>query len=61
MNLSMFYVLSILIQHFRYIHVHGAIFLDVYGYGSILFAGPSVGDIAVWYQSACYSMGLNGL
>ena len=45
MQPCMFYVLSILFHHFMYVHVHGAIFPDVCGYGSILFSGRRVGDV----------------
>ena len=34
MNLSMFYVLSFLFQHYMDVHVHGAIFLEVF-YGLV--------------------------
>ena len=38
-------------KHFMYVHVHGASFLDVYNYGSILFVSWRVRDVTEWYQS----------
>ena len=43
-----------------YVHVHGARCLDYLMYSSVLFTGRRVGDVTVWYQSSCCSMGLSG-
>ena len=55
MHLSMFYVLRILFQHFMYVHVHGASFLVVGRFGSVLFVGWRVGDITFEIKEQYYS------
>ena len=43
-----------------YVLVHGVRCPDDVMYGSVFIAGWRVGDVTVWYQSPCCSMGLNG-
>ena len=61
MHLSMFYVLTIFLQHYMYVHVHGASFLDVWCMVASSSPVGGSGTLQCGIIAKVYSMGLNGL
>ena len=61
MHLSMFYVLSFIFQHYIPVHVHGAIFPEVFD-GLVASSSPvrGSGTLQFGIRAKGCSMGLNG-